>query len=121
MEDKMYFPSRCGNLVQKPFQTGIIVGINSTVSLYNDLKSEGIHFVLTSRLNQDALENTFSTLRLMGGSNSHPTALEVSNRIRKLCITKNVCIVANNPSVEITDNDEHISADLFDKGGFNIF
>ena len=97
--EQMYFKNRFGNLSKKPFQTGILVSIKSTLSLYKDIKSEGIDFWLTSRINQDGLENIFSTLRLMGGSNSHPSSLEVINRIHKLCLIKNVKVVVNNPNV----------------------
>ena len=51
--------------------------------MYNELKNEGIIFLLTSRINQDALENTFSSLRYMGGNNCHPSAVECINRIRE--------------------------------------
>ena len=110
----MYFPSSNNKLVQKPFQCGILISIKSTISLYRELKTEGASFLLTSRINQDGLENLFSTVRLMGGNNSHPSSVEVSNILRKLCITENVKIVVNNPAVETCDEDEFVSAELFD-------
>ena len=112
--DNMYFPSRTGKLVKKPFQIGISVSIYSTVDLFKELKSEGLSFLLTTRINQDSLENVFSTLRLMGGSNSHPSAIEVCNRIRKICVTKNLKTVLNNPSFEMSDTDQFVSADILD-------
>ena len=48
--DNMYFRSRSGTLVQKPFQAGIIVSINATIDLYKELKSEGVQYLLTSTL-----------------------------------------------------------------------
>ena len=57
----MFFLTKTGKLGQKQFQSGIIVTIKSVRQLYRDLKSEGKHFLLTSRVNQDCLENTFST------------------------------------------------------------
>ena len=44
----------------------------------------------------------------MGGNNSHPSAIEVCNRIRKFCIVKNVTVVVNNPSVEISDDETFV-------------
>ena len=91
------------------------MSIKSTSELYKELRSEGVHYLLTSRLNQDALENTFSTSRLKGGSDFHPSAVEVLNKIRKLCLIKNVKGVVNEPSVEIFNDDTFVSADLFDR------
>ena len=48
------------------FQKGILVSIKATLELYSELKSENICFLLTSRVNQDALENFFSQVRYMG-------------------------------------------------------
>ena len=96
----MYFVTQTGRLGQKQFQSGIIVTIKSTKQLYNDLKKEGIHYLLTSRTNQDCLENSFSTLRFMGGSNAHPTANEFCDRLRMLCVSKSVNFIITNPSVE---------------------
>ena len=47
-----------------PWEHGIMCSIHSTRKLYNDLVSNGnFDFLLTSRLNQDCLENFFSGLR----------------------------------------------------------
>jgi len=46
---RMYFGKDEASLKKKPFQTGIIVSIKSTLDLYADLKKEGISYVLTSR------------------------------------------------------------------------
>ena len=112
--DNMYFKNRSGKLGKKPFQSGITVSIKATMDLYRELKEEGLSYLMTSRINQDSLENIFSTLRLMGGSNSHPSSVEAINRIRKLCVIKNVKSVVNNPAVEISDEDSFVTADLFD-------
>jgi len=39
-----------------------------------DKSDSGVTFTLTNRLNQDALENEFSVIRLKGGYNKNPTA-----------------------------------------------
>ena len=57
---------------KKPFQKGILVNIKSTLALYQEMKEEGYSYLLTSRLNQDALESTFSRLRGIGKAiNNH--------------------------------------------------
>ena len=49
-----------------PWEHGIMCSIHSTRKLYNDLVANGdFDFLLTSRLNQDCLENFFSGLRGM--------------------------------------------------------
>ena len=85
---KMYFKTSKGNLGKKQFQSGISVSIKATLDLFYELKAEGIQYLLTSRINQDGLENLFSTIRLMGGNDSHPSARDFANRMRNLCLTK---------------------------------
>ena len=111
------FTTKTGTLAKKKFQTGIIVSVKATLALYDELKSEELDFFMTSRVNQDALENVFSQLRLIGGSNTHPTAVECTNRIRNLCLLKHVNPVVSNPNVEMTDQDSFISAELFSGQG----
>ena len=41
----------------------------------------------------------------MGGSNSHPTTVETTNRIRKLCVSKNVDYVLDNANVQQIDKE----------------
>ena len=58
----------------------------------------------------------------MGGANSHPSPVELINRIRKLCLTRNITTVVTNPSVEISnDGDDFVSALLFDDLYDNMF
>ena len=113
----MYFLNNRGKLVQQPFQTGILISIKSIRHLLKDLKGHGVKYLLTSKVNQDALENQFSSVRYMGGSNSHPTASLFCDRIRMLCVSKNIKIVLENSAVELeSDQDENtISADLLDE------
>ena len=101
----MYFPLNNGKLVRKPFQGGIIVGIRSTLALFKELKDENMDFLLTTRVNQDCIENLFSCVRSMGGNGTHPTPIEAMNRIRKLCLTKSVQFVLDNANVEQSDQE----------------
>ena len=77
-----------------PCQKGIIRSITSLRGLYHDLKETvpEVKYVMTSRVNQDCLENTFSQLRGMGGQNHCPDAVEVRNRLR-------IMLMAPSPSV----------------------
>ena len=99
----MYCPTKNGGLARKPFMTGIIVSVNSTLDLYFETKREGLRYQLTTRENQDSLENLFSNLRAMGGGNSHPSPVETANRIRKLCVYKNVSFVLDSANVAQSD------------------
>jgi len=81
------------------------------------LKEEGLSFLLTAKLNQDALENVFSQIRALGGNNSHPNSVDTINRIRTLCLSKNVhAIVSDTTPIEIdADADsQFVTADLID-------
>ena len=83
---QMYFKTSKGNLGKKQFQAGIAVSIKSTIDLYNELKSQGVKYLLTTRINQDCLENLFSTVRFMGGNDCHPSAKDFATRMRNICL-----------------------------------
>ena len=111
---KMRFINRKGKVVKMPFQAGILVSIKSVISLYDEVKSEGASYLLTTHVNQDILENKFSKVRYMGGNNTHPTAANVCDRIRLLCVSRNVKCVIDRPSVEIEDSGPMLSAEVFE-------
>ncbi|KAF0299724.1 Transposable element P transposase [Amphibalanus amphitrite] len=70
-----------------PFQRGILRSTASVRGLYEDLTRAypgQLRFILTSRLNQDCLENAFSQLRGMGGQSTNPDAVEVRQRLRAM-------------------------------------
>lgn len=48
--------------------------INAIIMLYTQQKNLGFKYLLTNRLNQDIIENTFSVFRQRGGFNRNPTA-----------------------------------------------
>lgn len=63
---------------------------NSLLNLYNELKSDfNLSYILTSKLNQDSLENLFSLIRGSGGCNDHPKPMEFLYRMRLLVLGKN--------------------------------
>lgn len=74
-----------------PFQKGFIISINSLLGLYQQMKTKhDVTYILTSRLNQDCIENFFSRIRGLGAFYNNPTPFEVRNRIRLLLLTGNM-------------------------------
>nr|CAH7745564.1 unnamed protein product [Callosobruchus chinensis] len=65
-----------------------------------------VQYVLTSRLNQDVLENLFSYIRGMGGSNDHPSSA-IFTENRNTAGSTEPCFfnVLNEPSVETIQED----------------
>ena len=56
------------------FQKGFLVSIRSLIDLYTILKKDySVTYILTSRLNQDALEKFFSLIRSMGSRSTNLT------------------------------------------------
>ena len=87
-----------------PFQKGIIIGIQATVQLFNDLSSRfQLRYLLTARLNQDLVENFFSRIRALGLTFDHPGPVSCKNRIRILTITKEAEIVVKTSPVVMLD------------------
>lgn len=110
------------------FQKGILMHINSTRHLLNVLKQNRLTYLLTSKINQDALENLYSQLRTRGGLNDHPSPLNAIYRLRMIILGKNPGITSNHCNttddnkeefmvaktlklVNINLGDEHISED----------
>jgi hypothetical protein len=70
----------------KPVQTGVIMATTTVLQLQKDiLDSGGIEYFMTSRLSQDALENTFSIVRL---KDALPTPKQVKYGLRNICISQ---------------------------------
>lgn len=66
-----------------PFQKGILLTNLSLNQMFDYLKTKfPIEYILTSRLNQDVLENFFSYIRGMGGANDHPSPMDFTYRLR---------------------------------------
>ena len=86
-----------------PFERGILCGINSLKSLFEDLKDCGFKYILTARLNQDSVENLFSSLRRLGGTNNNPDLLQALQRAKMVILSKDEkgIIPVSKPSVEI--------------------
>jgi hypothetical protein len=81
-----------------PFQRGFLISIRSLQGLYSDLKQNfGIKYLLTSRLNQDSAENTFSQIRGIGSP--HPGPVDCKHRLRLIMLGKNGNVLVQQPSV----------------------
>jgi hypothetical protein len=81
-----------------PFQRGFLLSIRSLQGLYSDLKQNfGIKYLLTSRLNQDSAENTFSQIRGIGSP--HPGPVDCKHRLRLIMLGKNGNVLVQQPSV----------------------
>ncbi len=94
-----------------------VMSIESLYGVYRDFtKHYQWKYILTSRLNQDCLENFFSRIRRIGGFYDHPQATEVRNRIRLLILLseKVNSIISTRASVAPKGNNcnEHQDQDL---------
>ena len=123
LTEKMVVGTKSKKSVRKEkvaFQKGIIVSINAVLALWADLKQEGFQFLLTHRLNQDCLENLFSSVRALGGGDTNPNPVQLCTRIRILKIQRNFDAVSillkdKNTPVEVNEAEvnEESSEELF--------
>ncbi|KAG8233299.1 hypothetical protein J437_LFUL013466 [Ladona fulva] len=68
------------------FLHGFEVTINSITFLWGMLKKRGFTFLLIRRLNQDGLENFFSSLRKVSGNARNPTPIQVQRGFKKVFV-----------------------------------
>lgn len=69
-----------------PCQKALILAGKAVPELYTYVRDKyGIDYMLTSRLNQDVLENFFSRVRRIGGNN-HPDCNDIETRIKILLL-----------------------------------
>ena len=95
---------------QLPFQRGLIISSKSLLKLFEVLSQRyNIEFIMTSHLNQDCVENLFSRIRAIGGSNSHPTSVDFIHRLKKLIVGRASDLVVATASVEIETANSHLN------------
>jgi hypothetical protein len=71
----------------KPVQNGIQLSTSTIIDLHRTLVVSGdSKFLLTSRLNQDALENVFSQVR--GKGDTHPSVVNFRYNLRAVCLSQ---------------------------------
>ncbi|KAM7301884.1 uncharacterized protein ISCGN_017401 [Ixodes scapularis] len=56
----------------RPCKRGWLVTIAAVLQMWEQLRVEGLSFLMTNRLNQDCLENSFSVIRQKGGFRDSP-------------------------------------------------
>lgn len=83
MNEIMSIPIIPGKRSIEQFQKGILISNKSLDMLHEYVKKYDMSYILTSRLNQDILENFFGAIRSKGGLNDHPTPKDVKYRLRK--------------------------------------
>lgn len=76
------FGTNCTNKIKCIF--GWQITINSVLGLFEELNENGLKYLLTRRLNQDALENFFGKVRQQGGSCINPTPIQFTRAFKQL-------------------------------------
>jgi len=61
-------------ITRPPCFNSMVWTLTAIIGLYEDQKEFGFEYLMTARLNQDFLENTFSVYRQKGGYNRNPTS-----------------------------------------------
>ena len=69
----------------RPVQTGVILATNAILELAEEVLSNNLQFLLTSRLTQDCLENLFSTVRLKTAT---PSIREFRNSLKIITVAQ---------------------------------
>lgn len=97
------------------FQKGILITTKSLQELFNMLIEDfDIKYLITSRLNQDGLENSFGQIRNIGGLHDHPSPLNAIHRFRLIVLGKNPGILQEKTNTEHqskeNDEDEYLVA-----------
>ena len=99
----------CGKKSHMAWQKGVIISSNSLMALYDTLKEQyDIEYIMTCRLNQDALESMFGVLRAMEGIASQFGALSFMNRLRNYLLGAGGDIIIQGANVESTEHDEKV-------------
>ena len=89
-----------------PFQKGFMTSIRSLFGLFSDLKKINVKYILTSRLNQDCLENLFSRIRGLGHFYDHPLPIDVKYRMRLLLLGSNANKISLSNSTSVASDDD---------------
>lgn len=117
--DKMYntfLLMRCnGKYSLQIFQKALLMHINGMKLLLKIVRGHGLKYILTSKMNQDSLENLFSQLRTRGGLNDHPSPLNALYRLRMIILGKNPGVTSNQTNTTDTNNEEFLLAKTMKK------
>ena len=80
------FKTAADRIVKPACQKGMIITIKSTIELWKLLQTKNLQFLLTNRLNQDCLKNTFSSVRRRGGFRDNPDCTEFCSAIHYVIV-----------------------------------
>ncbi|XP_040073062.1 uncharacterized protein LOC115308654 [Ixodes scapularis] len=72
-----------------PCRRGWLVTIAAVLQVWEQLRAEGLSFLMTNRLNQDCLENFFSVIRQKGGFRESPDTEQFKAAVKAL-MTENL-------------------------------
>ena len=104
-----------------PCQTGFVISIKSLLGLFHYLKNQyELKYILTSRLNQDALENLFSVIRSFSGLYINPTPPEFRYRLRLVLLGSRIRPPKGTNCTYEDSNISYLSRDLLTKNGISI-
>lgn len=110
------FKMRCiGKNNLQLFQKALLMNIKGTQQLLSILKEHKLTYLLTSKINQDALENLFSQLRSRGGLNDHPTPLNALYRLRMIILGKNPGVVSTSSNTSDSNQEEYMVSKTFEQ------
>ena len=106
----------CGKKSLMPWQKGCIISSNSLLAMFDTLKEQyDISYIITCRLNQDALESMFGVIRGMAGLASQMGALSFMQRLRNYILGAGGGgdIIISGANVESTEETEKVlTADM---------
>jgi hypothetical protein len=91
-----------------PCFSGLESTIRAILGLYSDLKSEGSSYLLTSRINQDPLENMFRVIRQRGAYNANPMASQFRRNLQHVISVH----LMSPPDSSNCEPDEEITVDF---------
>lgn len=116
-----FYKLRCnGKKNLQLFQKAVIMHTNGMKSLLQILKENNLKYLLTSKINQDSLENLFSQLRTRGGLNDHPTPLNALFRLRMIILGKNAGVTSKSSNTLDSNKEEFIVAKTLKHTGISI-
>ena len=96
-----------------PCINGFIMTIKSVRLLAADMIASGSPYLITSRLNQDPLENLFGTLRGRSGCNQNPSAMTMRRNLQYFMVAD---LEKSSLSTNCEEDDSTALLSVFDRG-----
>lgn len=102
------------------FRKALLMHINGSKLLLQILIENNFKYLLTSKVNQDALENLFSQLRSRGGLNDHPSPLNALYRFRMIILGKNPGVFSSSSNTADQNQEDFLVAKAFKQVDFYV-